>query len=274
MGWDGYYEMVRKTYDAIADTYDARTGRTQVSRRAKDLAVETIASLSPPGGRLLDIGCYTGGESLRLAGLGFHVLGVDLSPRMVALSRNKAKRWHLEDRATFEVARASDLSPLKRDGLAPFDVAYSVYGTLNLEPQIDAFKATLLPLLKGQGSLVVGLLNPTVLYQLLLGPFKFQFDGYRKLGKKGVKACVGDSEVRLDAHLYSSREFAELLAPEFIFQRSMGVHWMYPPPGSTGEHERGFWKAARAFDSVERRVQGIRPFADLGLFSLSVFQLA
>src|SRR6266508_3513622 len=102
MQWDAYYAEVQSAYDLIASEYDETIGRTLVSRRAKELAVREITRVSPPQGFLLDVGCYTGAEALLLARRGFQVVGVDLSPKMIELSRAKAKRWRLAERTRFE----------------------------------------------------------------------------------------------------------------------------------------------------------------------------
>jgi len=274
LDWESYYAGVRSAYDLIASEYDEMVGRALVSRRAKTIATELIAHLSPQGGSLLDVGCYTGTEALLLAQRGFRVVGIDLSPNMIELSRSKAKRWHLTDRARFEVARASDLSPLQIAGLGPFDTAYSVYGTLNLEPRIEKFKNSIHHLLKPRGALVVGLLNPIVLYQLLLGPLALRFDGYRRLAKRPVKTRIGIGNHTLPGFLYSPTEFRKLVEPEFTLEGVRGVHILYPPPRKFSAGMEGRWWLARALDRIEGYVENQVPFSSLGLFALMSFRRA
>jgi len=271
MSWDSYYAEVQSAYDRIASSYDETVGRALVSRRAKSLAVELIRAVTPLGGWLLDIGCYTGGEGLWLAQHGFRVVGVDLSPKMIELSRAKAERWHLADRTRFLVGRASDLSSLLELGLGPFDAAYSVYGTLNLEPRLDQFKRSLRPLLKPRARLIVGLLNPIVLYELLLGPLALRFDGYRKLARHHVRTRIGMGSERLSSFLYSVPEFSRLLEPEFCLERALGVHILYKPPEPQTGDGGGLWWLARALDRVERRFAERYPFSNLGFFSVMIF---
>ena len=272
MDWNGYYDEVQSAYDRIASEYDETIGRALVSRRAKGLALEVISRVTPPKGWLLDVGCYTGTESVLLAQRGFRVVGVDLSPKMIELSRAKARRWRLSDRTQFEVARASDLSSVRLLGLGPFDTAYSVYGTLNLEPRIDLFKGSLQTLMKPDSALVVGILNPTVLYELLLGPIAFKFDGYRKLAKRMVKIGIGSGNDSVTSFLYTPREFSALLEPEFSLERVLGVHILYRPPRPREGGGEGLWWLARALDSVEKHLEGRHPFSSLGFFSLLIFR--
>jgi len=191
---------------------------------------------------------------------------------MVELSRAKAKQWRLADRTQFEVGRASDLSSLERQGIGPFDTAYSVYGTLNLEPRIDQVKDWLIRLIRPNGALVVGLLNPTVLYELLLGPIVFKFDGYRKLAKSRVRIRIGLGDRTVTGFLYTPREFQRLLAPEFSLEKVIGVHILYRPPRPRKADGEGLWWMARALDLVERHLENHAPFSSLGFFSLMVFR--
>jgi 2-polyprenyl-3-methyl-5-hydroxy-6-metoxy-1,4-benzoquinol methylase len=54
------------------------------------------ASLPNVNATILDVGCGTGSLSVLLAGLGHQVIGIDLSPSMIALARTKAAALDLE----------------------------------------------------------------------------------------------------------------------------------------------------------------------------------
>lgn len=267
-----YYEHVQSAYDQIASEYDATVGMYGVSTRAKRLAIDVIHAVTPSNGRLLDVGCYTGGEALALARAGYQVLGIDLSPKMVDLAQSKAKRWRLDGQARFLTARASDLDRLASDRLVPFDTAYSVYGTLNLEPQISRFKRALQVCLKDGGAFVCGLLNPTVLYELLAAPFLLRFQGYRKLARQGVQTRIGLGNQRILTYLYTPAEFAKVMAPEFSLEDTRGLHILYPPPRPRAGRRSDRWWVARAFDAVETHLERRMLFSSLGFFSLLVFR--
>lgn len=268
--WQDYYAQVGQVYDDIAEEYDATIAKSAVSRRAKQQALELIEHLTPPGARLLDIGCYTGEEALILARKGHHVLGTDISTRMVEIARKKAERARLLDRVRFVAMKASDISRLRDEGEERFHTAYSVYGTLNLEPRLDRVKEALTDLLKPNGAFVCGLINPTVLYELLAAPILMKFHGYRKLAKKGIRLKTGLGNQSVHGFLYSTQEFADLLTPEFVMQEALGIHFFYPPPRGMRGGKR--WWIARALDSWEIPLQRVFPFRDLGFFSLLMFR--
>jgi ubiquinone/menaquinone biosynthesis C-methylase UbiE len=77
---------VRATFDRVADTYDA-TGIEFMGPIARGLLAELAVQ---PGERVLDVGCGRGAARLPLAaaaGPTGRVTGIDLSPRMVELTR-------------------------------------------------------------------------------------------------------------------------------------------------------------------------------------------
>jgi SAM-dependent methyltransferase len=272
MDEDAYYARVQSAYDGIALEYDNSVGKTAVSRRAKQLALQTVRHLTPPGGLLLDVGCYTGIEALLLAQYGFRVVGVDLSPAMIRIAEAKARQRRLQEQIRFEVLRASDIETLLRRGYGPFDTAYSVYGTLNLEPRIREFKTGILGLLKEGGYFVCGLLNPTVLYELVIAPWLLKFHGYRKLAKRGVRTRIGLGTETLAAFLYTPEDFVTLMEPEFRLLEVRGLHVLYPPP--RGTRGSGLWWIPRALDSLELFIEARFPFSHLGFFSLLSFRKA
>jgi SAM-dependent methyltransferase len=89
-----------------------------LARTGKDMHGEArfCAARIPPGARVLDAGCGTGRVGIRLAELGFDVVGVDLEESMLAVARRTAPQvpWHRAD-----IAR---LTPADLDGSSDFDL--------------------------------------------------------------------------------------------------------------------------------------------------------
>ena len=79
-------------------------------RRRYDGQLKNLGVFVPVGGAVLDMGCGTGTSTRRLAALfpqADSVLGVDLSPHMVAVGRQLRR---LEDEETFEWVNRQDSS--------------------------------------------------------------------------------------------------------------------------------------------------------------------
>lgn len=97
-------DRIAAFWDGTADTFDA-----EADHGLRDPAVREAWSgrlrawLPAPPADVLDLGCGTGSLALLAAEAGHRVLGVDLSPRMVALARAK-----LGDAATVLAGDAAD----------------------------------------------------------------------------------------------------------------------------------------------------------------------
>jgi SAM-dependent methyltransferase len=109
--------MGRARYDAIADWYD-RAFRPELSRAEID-ALERL--LGPGAGRCLDVGCGTGVAEPVLSGLGWSLVGVDLSEQLLARAR---------ERGVEAVVASADALPFAD---ASFDAAVSVWTHTDVE---------------------------------------------------------------------------------------------------------------------------------------------
>ncbi|MGW4032858.1 class I SAM-dependent methyltransferase [Streptomyces sp. NPDC004838] len=95
----------------------------------------------PAGGRVLDLGCGSGGNVAHLATLGMEAVGVDLSPAQLAKAR---ERW--PDIGGMTLYRGDALSFMRTQ--APFDGICSVFGAAYFtDPaeMLPAVHATLKP---------------------------------------------------------------------------------------------------------------------------------
>ena len=92
-------------------TSDAPLGRIRATVRAgRDRMRAEILAMLPAdmtGLRLLDAGCGTGALSVEAAGRGAHVVGIDISPKLVALARDRAPE-QLGERLDFRVGDLAD----------------------------------------------------------------------------------------------------------------------------------------------------------------------
>jgi magnesium-protoporphyrin O-methyltransferase len=106
-------------------TSDAPLGRIRATVRAgRDRMRGEILDMLPAdmtGLRLLDAGCGTGALSVEAARRGAHVVGIDISPKLVALARHRAPK-ELADRLDFRVGDLLDESLGRFDHVVSMDV--------------------------------------------------------------------------------------------------------------------------------------------------------
>src|SRR5438552_15093435 len=85
----------------------------------------------PAGGRILDAPCGIGRHGTRLAKMGYHVVGVDLSPTFVERAKELADREGVADRATYRARGLRRLSvsvPPSAGALEPAENAWTSLG--------------------------------------------------------------------------------------------------------------------------------------------------
>lgn len=111
------------------------------------------------GGPLLELGCGTGRLLLPLARAGFGVTGVDMSPKMLDIARQKAAAAGLEGQVTLLQADMRQVDLPQRFRMA-FIALNSLMHLTTLEDQLAALRAWRRLLLPG-GLLIIDVDNPS-----------------------------------------------------------------------------------------------------------------
>jgi ubiquinone/menaquinone biosynthesis C-methylase UbiE len=112
-----FFESIARRYDR-AYALDARVSKERMTR---------VLSFLPPRARVLDLGVGTGRELSALQDAGHDVVGVDVSPSMLAACKRRARPIRLVE---------SDFwAPLPFDD-ASFDAALALHGTLAHPPSL------------------------------------------------------------------------------------------------------------------------------------------
>ena len=105
-----FKEEVVKYWDAGSSDYDTAPGHGLFHEKEKQEWIKALKEIVPEGAKVLDVGCGTGFLTLLLAEMGHTVKGVDISEGMQADAKRKAEEQGLEDRITFEIGDAENLS--------------------------------------------------------------------------------------------------------------------------------------------------------------------
>lgn len=91
MDTDDWADRSRASYDAVADAYVDLVARGYPARDPQDRALlDLVGDLAAAvgGGPVADLGCGPGQVAGHLHARGVDVLGIDLSPRMIAIARS------------------------------------------------------------------------------------------------------------------------------------------------------------------------------------------
>ena len=119
---DDWLRRARAAWDERATDWDACSeGNAAAPDRSADLDRTWTALALRPGSRLLDAGCGSGQFALAFAERGCHVVGIDLSPAMIARAHAHAAERSVAGSVTW---REGDLTRLA-DADAAFDAIHA-----------------------------------------------------------------------------------------------------------------------------------------------------
>ena len=164
-----------------------------------------------PGGRLLEVGCSMGNDSVQLARRGMNVVGVDLTERAIELVKLRFDQEGL--RGEFRVADAEQL-PFE-DG--SFDVAYS-FGVLHHTPNTPAAVREIHRVLRPGGKAFVMLYHRRSLNALAHRITGIPLDGSRE------DPCPVEDTYTARAARRLFQDFREVeIAKDYLFGTGWGI---------------------------------------------------
>ena len=123
------------SYGVFSEFYDALTANVSYDTVAQVLS-SLLTRYGKSRGLLLDLACGTGSVSVRLAEKGYEVIGVDLSPEMLAEAQNKAYKngqnilFLCQDMTKLDLYGTVDAAVCTLDGLCHLPDEGSVFAAL------------------------------------------------------------------------------------------------------------------------------------------------
>src|ERR1700712_2536497 len=88
----------RDAFDSVADDYDGPRGNNELIQEMRAEMWAWLDAHYAPGSTLIDLGCGTGLDAVRMALSGHSVTATDWSARMVQRTRDRADREQVGDR--------------------------------------------------------------------------------------------------------------------------------------------------------------------------------
>ncbi|MDR2835506.1 MAG: class I SAM-dependent methyltransferase [Bacteroidales bacterium] len=225
----------------------------------------------------LDVGCGTGIQSLRLAKLGYKVIGIDISENLVNIAKQKLKNSGIDD-AEFYLINAESI-PFEDNF---FDVVNCCGPTL---PFIEKWQQTLSEIsrvLKPNGKFLLeveGKWNFDIFWEVFNSIF-FNILGYDESLKETLKhfknirkghhidysfKLESGETVSMPLRLYTASEIRKnLYANNFIIKKRFGLHSItniFPSTILHNANPNKFVKICfKILSSIEKKINSIYPF--------------
>jgi SAM-dependent methyltransferase len=126
-------------FDEMAGTYDATFTDTTVGRALRGIVWLRLEQVFRPSQRILELGCGTGEDAVRLASSGIRVVATDPSGGMIQIARRKAINGNCQERIEFRCLPMEDIGSFA-DGEV-FDGVLSNFGAVNCAQNLQALVA-------------------------------------------------------------------------------------------------------------------------------------
>jgi SAM-dependent methyltransferase len=244
-------------FDALADDYDGAFTATLLGRWLRAEVWNRADQCFGGYERIIEIGCGTGEDAIRLARRGHRVLATDESPRMVEIASEKAARAGCAKQIEFRCIAMDRLAgELATDS---FDGCFSNFGAINCTSDLSGLLAAVDRLLKPSAALLWVVMGRHVPWEW----FWFLARGDTRQALR--RYADGGTEWRGIRVTYPApRELAAALEPYFPHLRRHALGLILPPSYAAGwinRRPRIFAGLAR-MDRALSRVDGLAAIAD------------
>ena len=224
-----YLGSVADAFDSASEEYDFSISGNFINVWTRERSINEVLQRARYNDVLLEIGCGTGTEAIRISQEVKGVVATDLSESMIELLRRKIEARKLGDKIqalrlrAIDVARTAEFLPGGRTRMS-----YSFNGALNCEDQIQRFPRELWGVTAPSGFFVCSIRNNFCLEESLYRAALLRFSSLtpRKLQPKMVS--VGGTDI--PAYYYSPGKFASFFKPYFKTRKIIALPSVIPPP--------------------------------------------
>lgn len=225
--------MSATAFDNLAPQYDCLWTRTTIGHLQREAVWRGIATLFKPGQNVLDLGCGTGEDAVRLIDAGLRVHAIDASPEMVRIARDRGV-----DAEVLPIERCGQLEGC-------FDAVLSNFGALNCVADLESLREPLGRLVRPGGYLMICLIGRFCLWETA-------WSLLRARPAKAIRRWRSSAMSSLGFRVfYPSKKYLEgAVSPDFALLHWRGIGFSVPPSYVTGLSDGVLHK----LDGFDRRV--------------------
>lgn len=211
-------------FDSVAADYDGPRGNNVLIQRMRNTMWRVLERRFARQARLLDLGCGTGLDAVRLAQGGRTVLATDWSPLMVERTAQRAADEQVTQRLQARCVGAHELQLL--DGT--YDGIYSNFGPLNCVPDLRQMSRQCMRLMRPGGLAIFSVIGR-------LCPWEYLYYRWRRPERAKIRGAIGPVPVGMNRHTiwtsyYRPLEFYASFAEDFDLVEYRGLSLFLPPP--------------------------------------------
>ncbi|HTB15654.1 MAG TPA: methyltransferase domain-containing protein [Bryobacteraceae bacterium] len=225
--------MSATAFDNLASQYDRLWTHTTIGHLQREAVWRGIASLFKPGQTVLDLGCGTGEDAVRLIDAGLHVHAIDASSEMVRIARDRGVN--------------AGVLPIEHCGQLEgrFDAVLSNFGALNCVADLESLREPLGRLTRPGGYLVICLIGRFCLWETAWSLLRVR-------PAKAFRRWCGSAMSSLGFRVFypSKENLVAALDPHFTLLDWRGIGLAVPPSYVTGLSDA----VLQRLDGVDRRV--------------------
>jgi len=242
----------QEAFDSVAADYDGARGNNALIQDMREEMWRWLDATVAPASRLIDLGCGTGLDAIRMAQRGHYVTATDWSPRMIERTADRAAHAKVNENVHATPVGAHELHRI--EGRSVFDGAYSNLGPLNCVPDLTVVAEQCARLLKPRGVLVFTVIGRLCPWEI--GHYALQRN-WKRVRVRFAKDMepVGMNKRVVWTRYYSPREFYSAFEPHFTLGHYRGVCMFAPPPYLTSVKEK-HPRLYRTLWRMDRRAAG------------------
>jgi SAM-dependent methyltransferase len=236
-----------RAFDELAGSYDETFTHTAVGTVLREMVWTRLEDAFRDSRCILDIGCGTGEDAVRLARNGMQVIATDASSRMIQVAQQKTSGCVYAGRVEFRRMAMEDLS-VSLEGKV-FDGALSNFGAINCAQNLPSLIASVAARLTPGAPLCSVVMGRHVPWEWMW--FLIRGDWRRALRRLRTG---GVSWRGMTISYPTPARMASLLRPHFAVRRVTALGFALPPSYAAAWLERSP-RALRALTRVERLAQ-------------------
>jgi ubiquinone/menaquinone biosynthesis C-methylase UbiE len=239
-------------FDSVAADYDGPRGNNPLIQDMRDEMWRWLDKTFAPNSRLIDLGCGTGLDAVRMALRGHRITATDWSPQMIARTTERAREQSVADRVEATAVGAHELQRL--EGQGAYDGAYSDLGPLNCVPDLADVSAGCARLLKPGGALVFTVIGRICPWEIAHYAWRRRWQRV-KIRFAGNVVPVGMNKHTIWTRYYTPRQFYRAFARDFTLEHYRGLCVFAPPPYLTWVRDKHPRLYAASW-GIDRRTAG------------------